>query len=94
MDLREQRTLAALMFESFQRHGNSIDQAVEQSLEAAEKLILRSIVREKARSEAAAAQRERERLAAEERERAMAQLEAERSNGSERGTYPVFPASS
>lgn len=92
MDLREQRTLAALMFESFQRHGNSIDSAVEQSLEAAEKLIVRSVVREKARMEAEAQRRERERLAAEEHERAMAQLQAENQQSGR--SFPTFPASS
>jgi hypothetical protein len=78
------------MFESFQRHGNSVDKAVEQSLEAAELLIVRSVSREKARKEAEAQRIERERLAAEETSRALAAIEEE--NRGER-RYPQFPSS-
>lgn len=64
MDLKEVRTLAALMFASFQGSGHGIDAAIEQSLEAAEKMLLRSNAREKARREAAVRQAELEAAAA------------------------------
>lgn len=63
--LGEIRALASNMFEAFQRHGHSIKDSIEQSLEAAELLVVRSIARDKARREAEAQRIERERLAAE-----------------------------
>lgn len=49
MDLKEQRMLAAFVFEGIHRHGVSLENAVDQSLAVAEMLILRSTAREKER---------------------------------------------
>jgi hypothetical protein len=50
-DLKEVRALGAVVYGSVATHGYTVDQAVELALEVAEKLVTRSVAREKAKRE-------------------------------------------